>query len=114
MTRAAICRHLGGTRNEIGSVVSRLNRPTTTQPKRIYILRYTYEDEGSNVAYPRAVYALGNKPDAIKPEPNRNEVARRWRERSKVRVNSVFEWAMPRRARAQYRKALLAQAGGEG
>ena len=100
MTRAALCRTIGRTPYEVASVVSRLNRPLKLQPKRIHVVGYVYDEEGSDIAYPRAVYAIGDGPDARKPAPDRKAVAKRWRDRKKLKVNSVWQWAMSRSQRA--------------
>lgn len=100
MTRAALCRALGRPKVEVASVVSRLNRALKIRPKRIYICGYVYDEEGSRIAYPRAVYDLGDKPDAKRPRPDRKAVAKRWRESTRQRVNSVWQFAMSRRERA--------------
>lgn len=110
MTRAAICRALGATKSDVSPVISRLNRTLKSLPRRIYITGYTYEDEGSAIAYPRAVYALGSAPN--RPKPPRTpaaEVKRRSAQKAKTMVSSIFEYAMPRRARAAHRQAIREQ-----
>lgn len=105
MTRAAICKAIGVDRLSAASVVSRLCRELPTRPKRVYISHYVYDEEGGRTNYPRAVYALGNCPDAKRPKPQpREAIARRYRQRRKFKVASVWEWAMSRRAREHLRK----------
>lgn len=102
MTRAAICRHLNMPKKEVSPVISRLNRALLTVPKRIYVVRYTAYDEGSNIHYPRAVYAIGGRRDAPKP-PRQSlaETKRRSRARVKVRVTSVFDLGVSPKKRAK-------------
>lgn len=105
MTRAAISKAIGADRLVVSAVVSRLSRVLPSRPKRIYVSHYVYDEEGARTNYPRAVYALGDLPDVKRPKPQPREViARRYRQRRKVKVSSVWEWAMPHRARKQLRK----------
>ena len=98
MTRAEICKHLGRDKDEIAAVVSRLHRRTPRAGKRVYIQSYAYDQEGERY-YPRAVYALGDKPDARRPIADPKEVKRRYWARSqlKLRANSVFNLGLSRR-----------------
>lgn len=105
LTRAEICRIMGTSRFLASSVISRLNRELPTLPKRIYVVRWVHDDDTAARNYPRAVYALGNLPDAKKPKPKpAKENSRRWREKERNQVNSVFMWAQPRRVRAAVRR----------
>ncbi len=65
----------------------------TVVHKQVYIQSWTMEGIGR--PYPRAIYALGNKPDARKPPPMNNaERQRRARARLKPPVavpNSVWQ-----------------------
>lgn len=103
MTRGAMCRALGRERMAVASVVSRLNKPGATVPKRVYITCYVYEDDEGR-RYPRAVYARGDKPDARKPKADRAAVAARYLARNRSQVASVFDLGRPGRAR----RALVA------
>lgn len=95
LTRAEICRALNIDRFLGSSVVTRMRRATKTLPKRIYIVRWVYEDDEGRY-YPRAVFALGNKPDARKPKPNKaKDNSARFRARKRDRASSVFNWAQP-------------------
>ena len=69
MTRSAICRAIGRDRDEIASVVSRLNKKHPKLGKRVYICKWVYDDDVGRMGYPRAVYALGSKDNATKPKP---------------------------------------------
>ena len=103
-TRAEMMQALDLEKGECGSVVSRLNKKLPTRPKRIYVLRYVYTDDTNGRYYPRAVYALGDGEDARKPKSTRLSIMRRYRERERHRVSSVFQWTQPRRVRQQQRK----------
>lgn len=99
MTRAEICQQLGGVdRMNISAIVTRMNRPSKTIPKRIHIARYVFDHEAKK-RYPRAVYALGDAPDAKRPKPNPNANKRRYQEGLKLRMtaNSVFNLGLTRR-----------------
>lgn len=62
----------------------------------VYILKYKRESEVGNVAYPRAVYAFGDKPDAPKPERWSLKVTNmRHREKKRKRANSIFAMGIP-------------------
>ncbi len=115
MTRAALCRALKSDKAGTGSVVSRMHKQLKSVPRRIHIADYTHYDEGSFIAYPRALYALGDLPDAKRPpRQSRKKIVKRCREARKARVSSVFEFAMPRRAREAHRKAIKASTTVEG
>jgi hypothetical protein len=99
LTGAGLRRALGAEQREISSVICRMCRVLPTKPKRIYIKEWVRDDEGSTTAHPRAVYDIGDLPDAPRPKPNRAAVTKRCRDRKAARVSSVWEFAMPRRAR---------------
>jgi hypothetical protein len=78
----------------------RLNRVTI--PRMIHIQSYIKEDEVKQ-RYTRAVYALGDKPDAKYPKRDSGTArTKRWREKQVLRTrnkkksvtvaNSVFNW----------------------
>ena len=98
MSRAELGQHIQVSHRCLSSVVSRMARTTTDMPKRIHIVRYIYDMEGQR-RYPRAVYAIGDKPDARRPKPNPKATKRRYN--AKVRAinttNFVFNLALPRR-----------------
>lgn len=91
MTRTELCNYIKADRNSAAAVVSRMNKPTRTLPKRLYICGYVYDQEGQRF-YPRAVYDIGDKPDVKSPGAKRKEVVTRYRTRKKMRyaTNSVF------------------------
>lgn len=97
MTRAEICKRLGRAKDEIAAIVSRLHRRSPVAGKRIYIREYVHDMEGERM-YPRAVYALGDKPDARRPIPDPKAVKRRYWARSqlKKKANSVFNLGLSR------------------
>lgn len=97
MTRAEICKHLGREKQDIASVVSRLNKRSPWFAKRIYIKEYVYDMEGERY-YPRAVYALGDKPNKRRPKSDPKEIKRRYwaRVSLKMKTNSVFNLGLSR------------------
>lgn len=107
MTRVEIAQALGVDRMRVSAIITRMRAPTKTLPKRVYVLTYVYEADGARY-YPRAVYALGDRPDTRKPKPNRKEVRRRYDERVRLRMtgNSVFNWGQPRREYLKRQRAL--------
>lgn len=109
-TRAELMLALGLEKTKCGAVVSRLNKKLKSRPKRLYIVRYVYTDDSNGRTYPRAVYALGDLPDARRPKPDRAAVAKRYRNRERHRVSDVFQWAQPRRVRHQLRKLAVVPA----
>lgn len=98
MTRGEICEHLDRDRQEVASIVSRMSKPGKTLPKRLYILRYVYDQENER-RYPRAVYAIGDNPDAKRPGPQVKENKRRYNQskRQQFTKNFVFNLGLPRR-----------------
>lgn len=102
MTRAEICKQLGREKVAIAAVVTRLHKRSPEFGKRVYIKEYVYDMDGERY-YPRALYALGDKPDAKKPKADQLEVKRRYRERHKLRygANSVFNLGLTRRQREE-------------
>lgn len=100
MTRDELCNALDVDRMNISAVISRLVRPTVAAPRRLHISGYTHDSETGR-RYPRAIYALGDKPDAKKPnrQANRREARKRSDKRRAVHntTNFVFNLAKPRR-----------------
>jgi hypothetical protein len=95
MTRLEICRELEPNAQNISSLVSALLREQPRNPRRIHISGWTFEIEGER-HYPRAIYALGDRPDAKRPRPlSRTEIVARYRAalRTKYQTNSVFNLA---------------------
>lgn len=83
----------------ISAVISRLNKDNPRIEKRIHIIGYTNESEGSAREYPRAIYAAGNGQDAKKPKPkSRKEIRNKYdsKVRNRFRMNSVFNMGLSR------------------
>lgn len=102
MTREEIASFMECDRSLVSPVLSRLNRKLKTRPKRVYITAWR-RDRSLTRLYLRAVYAIGNKPDKKKPPPDPGAANRRYRDRNRVQVNSVFALAQVGRTR----KALV-------
>lgn len=98
MTRIEICDALNTTRKSVSAVMTRLNRDTPRIPKRIYVKSYVYDHEGQRY-YPRAVYDLGDKPDAKPPGADPVSARKRYLQRKKMlnTANSVFNLALTRK-----------------
>lgn len=77
MTRAEICKRLGRPKDEIAAIVSRLNKRSPVAGKRIYVKSYRFVTDDER-RYPRAVYAVGDKPDRKRPEPNVKLIKKRY------------------------------------
>ena len=94
-TTAELSRELGESRDNLAQSVVWL-RKSKTYGKRVYIHDWVYEDEVSPRKYPRAQWALGDKPDKPKPkaiaaDPERNKAKMvKYRERKKGLVNSAI------------------------
>lgn len=77
--------------NNVAAIITALRTKVAT--KQVYIREWTREGIGRR--YLRAVYDLGNRPDAKKPPPIPNAV---WLRESRARrripkvANSVFSW----------------------
>ena len=97
MTRAEICKRLGRPKDEIAAVVSRLNKRSPVAGRRIYVKEYVYDMEGER-NYPRALYAIGDKPNVKRPKSDKKEIKRRYWARSqlKLKANSVFNLGLSR------------------
>ena len=105
LTGAELCQELNVEKSELSAVVSRMARPGKELPKRVYVVRYVYEHELHRKRYPRAVYDLGDKPDAIKPKSSTKKNRQRYDQNLRKRMtgNSVFNLALPRRVYEQRR-----------
>lgn len=102
MSRAEICARLGVEKFVSSAIVSRLNRAWPKTPKRVYVSHYVYDMEGER-RYPRAVFALGDLPDAKKPKADHKAVRRRSDQKMRAlrTQNFVFNLAKPRREYSQ-------------
>ncbi len=106
MTRHDICDVIGSDRMYISAILTRMTKACKTIPKRIYITRYVYDQEGLR-RYPRPVYAVGDKPDAKRPKADPKANRRRYDENLRKRLTgiSVFHLGMTRNQYQALRKA---------
>lgn len=98
MTRAELSQALNKHTTKISAVLHRMRKDSPAKTKRVYISGWVEEAEGQR-RYPRAIYALGNKPDVGKPKSNKLAIRRRYEEglRKRMTMNSVFNMGKPRR-----------------
>jgi hypothetical protein len=84
-------------KNSVAATLSSLHRNRPQMGKRIHVKTYVFDAEGSR-RYPRAVYALGDLPDAIKPKSDEKEIKRRYLQnrKRKYTMNSVFNMGKTR------------------
>ena len=107
MTRSEIDQNLKSIEYKIiASTISHLKRKSKIKGRRIYIKQYVYDDEIRRY-YPRAVYALGDQPDAKKPPRNDKLTKQRYLEKvkGKYKLNNVFNLGLTRDAIYALRKA---------
>ena len=99
ITAMELAEHLDITRYDAHAVLNRMNKRTKAGLKRIYVVRYIDDHDGART-YPRAVFAIGDKPDAKKPKADQLAVKRRYyaRLKSRTTMNSVFNLGMHWRA----------------
>jgi DNA-binding Lrp family transcriptional regulator len=110
MTRSEIQQSVGVDKESIAAIVSRLHKDTPRVGKQIYITGWVYDAEGQR-RYPRAIYALGSKPDAKKPKASALENRRRYdrKRHAMFSMNSVFNLGKSRDTlRAERRAAAHA------
>jgi len=98
MTRKELCDHLDIDRGIGAAIANRMARPSATMPKRVHIASYVYDQEGQR-RYPRAVYAIGDCPDAKRPKPDKADNKRRYVQAkvAKYKMNSVFNMGLTRK-----------------
>jgi hypothetical protein len=98
MGSAEIAREIGLPRDRVASCISRMARPGRSMPRRLYIAEWALDDGPGARRYPRALYALGDKPNARRPRPETGtETARRYRQRNHGQVASVWDLGKPGR-----------------
>lgn len=99
ITAMELAEHLGITRYVAHAVLNRMNKRTKAGLKRVHVVRYIDDHDGART-YPRAVFALGDKPDAKKPKADQLAVKRRYyaRLKSRTTMNSVFNLGLQWRA----------------
>lgn len=101
-TCVELCRMIQRPRCTVVAALKALRTNQIKRPRMVHIQSYTYDDEVKQ-RYPRAIYALGNRPDAKRPKPEKGtERTKRWREKQVLRTrdnkrmaiaaNSVFNW----------------------
>ena len=104
LTRAEASAILGEDRLVCSAVISRLSKKQKVLPKRLYVYDYVYQDDVNDRYFPRARYAIGDKRNASKPKPDKAAKSKRYRDREKARVASVFHIGIPRRKREELKR----------
>ena len=91
MTRSQIEDELGVGKAQVSAVLTRMRRRDKSGVKRIHIQSWQYTHEGGR-RYPRAVYAIGDKPCKQKPKPDLMANKRRYiaGKRGALKANFVF------------------------
>ena len=99
ITAMELAEYLDITRYDAHAVLNRMNKRTKAGVKRIHVVRYIDDHDGAR-KYPRAVYAMGDKPDAKRPKADQLRVKREYyaRVKSRTTMNSVFNLGMQWRA----------------
>lgn len=98
-TRTEICAELGLCESAGIKLVRRLHRGHCI----IHISGWIYELGDGGRRYPRARYAFGPGKDRPKPPIDRKAIYKRYRERCKMRVTSVFDLGLPIKQRPRCR-----------
>jgi hypothetical protein len=91
MTSSELAMHLGIDANNVRSVISRMRRASKREPKRLYIPGYRRLASDSKRSYLRAVYALGDKPDARKPPSIRSSMTKLTHDKAAA-VDPGYHW----------------------
>jgi hypothetical protein len=110
MTRAEIQQSVGVDRDSIAAILSRLHKDTPRVGKQIYVMGWANDAEGQR-RYPRAIYALGSRPDAKRPKSSTFDNRRRYERKRHAlfSMNSVFNMGKSRDTlRAERRAAAHA------
>lgn len=89
MTMAELVDLTGIDKYNSAAILQGLNTPSARKAKRVYIVRYVFDHEGAR-RYPRAVYAVGDLPNAPKPKSNGKAIRQRYRAAKKTRMKSNF------------------------
>lgn len=83
-TRSELAEEFGISRERLSAPLLRLRAKSKMCPRRIHIKDYVFEGLDGERQYPRARFALGDKPDAEKPAPKpMAQVKREYRLRQK-------------------------------
>lgn len=95
MTSAEIADAIGVNRHLASQIMLKLIKKSQKCPQRAYIRQWVYDHQGQR-KYPRAVYAIGARPNA--PKPARDQLARKKeyeaRKKSILKTSSVFRLAV--------------------
>lgn len=95
MTAHDIAEELGLTQKEVSLSINSMRRDNN-RLGILYIASWVRTWQGIQPR-PRAVWALGNQPDAEPPKRiPQVEICRRWRARRQTKVPSVFDWMRAR------------------
>jgi len=94
MTCKELCDHIKTPKCSSGSVISRLMRQSPNRPKRVHIVDWTEDSEGTR-RYIRPIYKAGKGADKPKPPTiERQKINRVRYTRSKLmRVSSIWDLA---------------------
>jgi hypothetical protein len=107
MTRSELDQAMGNVCYKvIAATLTHLKKKKPKNGRQIYISSYVYDDEVRRY-YPRAVYSLGDKPDAKKPISDPMAIKRRYlaKVKGKYKLNNVFNLGLTRDAIKELRKA---------
>ncbi len=98
MTTSEICEHMGIYRECVSTIISRMAKAGRKLPKRIYIKSYVHDEIGQK-RYPRAIYDIGDKPNAKRPRSDKKAIRARYNAKIKSlnTTNFVFNLALPRK-----------------
>jgi hypothetical protein len=96
MTSAEISEALGICAHHASSMMLRLIKENRKRPQLVHIKTWV-TDHKNQRRYPRALYELGEGPNARKPKPDPNARKREYeaRKRSILKTSSVFNLAVP-------------------
>lgn len=115
LTLSEIAKVMSVHRRTVSSVLSRMNRPLASVPKRVFIKYWVEFDTVSTHRYPRPVYALGSERDAPGPKSKdlERERQRRKRHTTERRVASVFDLGLTRAQKRGKRSQIKDQYGAQ-
>lgn len=96
-TQADLRQLTGKTKQQISSAIHKLTSDLERiGPRRMHISAWVWDADGER-CYPRAVYAIGNKPHKPKPKADQLAVKRRYwaRRRERLTAASIFRLGQP-------------------
>lgn len=105
MTGAEISDAIDYPRRRTHAITQRLRKELPKKPKRIYVVGYAFDGESMR-RYPRPIFALGDLPDKPKPKSNPKEIKKRYAEKKKKKVNSVWMLGWTREKRREHDKRI--------